>query len=110
METSAELGIVHVGRPSITRGRFSVAGCGQNLRVGHCLVVVGTHIGIEIRKLNIFALGNCVDIDDVSRFAVADFDSYRIREHEVRQPFARLDRDLGGNPAAERYAYHDNLA
>ena len=45
---------------------------------------MGADFRIEIRKLNILALGNRVDINDVPCLAVADFDAYRIRKDEVR--------------------------
>src|SRR2546430_614904 len=51
VEASSQLGIMHVGRRGIPRGRFWVAGGGQNLRVGHRLVVVATRSRIEILKL-----------------------------------------------------------
>ena len=83
MDASQKLGIMHVRRPSIARGRFPVARCGQNLGVRHGLVVVGADIRIEIRKLNIFALGNRVDVNDVTRLPVTDFDAYCIRKDKV---------------------------
>src|ERR1700704_3021643 len=84
VEAAFEFRIVHVRRPGVTRGRFSVAGGGMNLCVRHSLVVMSADVRIEIGKLDKLALGYRIDIDDVPRLAVTDLDADRVRKDEMR--------------------------
>ena len=60
--------------------------------------------------LEIFRLGERENVGDVAGLAIADLDADGIGHDQPRQPRRRFHRDLGGNPGAERYADHGEVA
>src|SRR5207249_8243768 len=86
VQPALELGVVHVGRPSVSRAGFAVACDDADVRLRHGLVVALGALRIEISKLVKLGLSDRKNIDDVAGVARTDLDADRIGEDEMREP------------------------
>src|SRR6266852_8859515 len=104
MQPAFQPRIVEVGTPSKPRGGFAGARRGKRLARRQGFVVAPPGVWIAISELQIFRLGQGKDVGDIAGLAIAGLDADRIRQNQTRQPRRRFDRNLSGNPGAERYA------
>ena len=109
MQPSLKLRIVHVGRPGVACCRFPIARNETQIGFRHRRVIAcgGFRVGVGERVELGFTEGE--NVRDIAGCAVADLNTDRVGQHEVREPRCRLHRDFGGDPGADRYADNDGV-
>src|SRR4029453_14188704 len=94
--------------PGVEAGPLPVSRADDQLVVRH-RVGIGRPPGVVPASPQHFLRRGVEDVEDVRRLAVADLDAERVDEHELVDPVAALDADLGGEPAAEAQYTHTQL-